>query len=440
MQDKGGKKMKNKKKFGLFSIILLGMNAIIGSGIFLLPGQAYAIAGTSSLFVYLFITFLAGSLALCFAEAAGLFRSNGGAYIYAKEAFGNFVGFEVGFMKYIVQVVAWATMAVGFVTALSAVFPEISEGPIRALLIVGLIVVLSVINIIGIDVAKYVNNVATVGKLVPIIVFIAAGIFFIKGANFQPIIPKDMTTVKFSEAAILIFYAFTGFEAIATASEEMDNPKKNLPIAIAVAIGCVSVIYFLIQFVSIGILGGSLEGTTTPVVDAMSKFMGSAGGILVTAGTLVSIGGINVANSIFVPRGCLALGERGMLPPVVKKMSSRGTPVTAIIISAVLVIPLALSGTFTQLATISVISRFTQYIPTCLSIIVFRRRGMESTFKVPFGYTIPIVASLVSLWLLFNADRFKLVVGLGAMVVIVPIYFIVKKYNEKHGYEFTDAE
>lgn len=432
--------MKNKKKFGLFSIILLGMNAIIGSGIFLLPGQAYAIAGTSSLFVYLFITFLAGSLALCFAEAAGLFRSNGGAYIYAKEAFGNFVGFEVGFMKYIVQVVAWATMAVGFVTALSAVFPEISEGPIRALLIVGLIVVLSVINIIGIDVAKYVNNVATVGKLVPIIVFIAAGIFFIKGANFQPIIPKDMTTVKFSEAAILIFYAFTGFEAIATASEEMDNPKKNLPIAIAVAIGCVSVIYFLIQFVSIGILGGSLEGTTTPVVDAMSKFMGSAGGILVTAGTLVSIGGINVANSIFVPRGCLALGERGMLPPVVKKMSSRGTPVTAIIISAVLVIPLALSGTFTQLATISVISRFTQYIPTCLSIIVFRRRGMESTFKVPFGYTIPIVASLVSLWLLFNADRFKLVVGLGAMVVIVPIYFIVKKYNEKHGYEFTDAE
>ena len=79
-----------KKKFGLFSIILLGMNAIIGSGIFLLPGQAFDILGTSSLFVYLFITLLAGSMALCFAEVAGLFKSNGGAYIYAKEAFGNF--------------------------------------------------------------------------------------------------------------------------------------------------------------------------------------------------------------------------------------------------------------------------------------------------------------------------------------------------------------
>ena len=157
-------------------------------------------------------------------------------------------------------------------------------------------------------------------------------------------------------------------------------------------------------------------------------------------GTLISIGGINAANSIFVPRGCLALGERGMLPPIVKKMSKRGTPVVAIVISAVLVIPLALSGTFTQLAAISVISRFTQYIPTCLSIIVFRRRGMESTFKVPFGYTIPIIAILVSVWLLYNSDPIRLVIGLGALVIIVPIYFIIKKYNEKHGYEFTDAE
>ena len=432
--------MGKKKKFGLLSIVLLGINAIVGSGIFLLPGRAYDMAGTSSLFVYIFITFLAGSMALCFAEAAGLFKSNGGAYIYAKEAFGNFAGFEVGFMKYIVQIIAWATMAVGFVTALSAVVPSVASGPIRNLIIVGLIVVLSAINIIGIDVAKYVNNIATVGKLVPIILFIVVGIFFVKGGNFHPVVPAEFSAGNFSQAAILIFYAFTGFEAIATASEEMDNPKKNLPIAIAIAIGCVSVLYFMIQFVSIGILGADLHGTATPVVDAMSVFMGSTGGTLVTVGTLVSIGGINVANSIFVPRGCLALAERGMLPPVVKKKSNRDTPVVAVIISAVLVIPVALSGSFTQLATISVISRFTQYIPTCLSIIVFRRRGMESTFKVPFGYVIPIVATAVSIWLLCNSEVYKLVIGLGAMVIIAPIYFVIKKYNEKHGYEFTDAE
>ncbi|AEB06418.1 amino acid/polyamine/organocation transporter, APC superfamily [Coriobacterium glomerans PW2] len=432
--------MSHGGKFGLASIILLGINAIIGSGIFLLPGQAFALAGTSSLFVFVFITLLAGSLALCFAEAAGLFRSNGAAYIYAKQAFGNFAGFEVGFMKYIVQLIAWAAMAVAFVTALEAVFPAVHAGPVRAAILIGMILALSLVNYLGIDVAKHVNNIATIGKLAPIVIFIGVGIFCIKGGNFQPIVPEGFTVNSFAEAAILIFYAFTGFEAMASASEEMDNPKRNLPIAIATAIGCVSLIYILLQFVCIGILGGALGSTSTPVVDAMATFLGEGGGILVTVGTVISILGINAASSIFVPRGCLALGERGMLPPIVKKMSRRNTPVIAIAISAALVIPLALSGTFTQLAAISVISRFTQYIPTCLSVIVFRRRGMKSTFRLPLGYAIPVAAVVVSGWLLINSDIVKLAAGLGAMVIIAPIYLLIRRYNERHGYEFTDAE
>lgn len=432
--------MKNDKKFGLFSIILLGMNSIIGSGIFLLPGKAYNIMGTSSLFVYLFISLLAASMALCFAEAAGLFKSNGGAYIYAKEAFGNFVGFEVGFMKYIVQIIAWATMSVGFVTALSAFYPAAAQGTTKTILVVAILGGLSIINLIGVNLAKYVNNIATVGKLVPLVMFIAVGIFFVKGENFQPVVPEGVGVSSFSEAAILIFYAFTGFEAIPTAAEDMENSKKNLPIAIAIAVSCVSVIYLLIQFVSIGTLGGALANTETPVVDAMSSFMGSAGGILVTAGTLISIGGINAASSFLTPRGCLALAEQGMLPPVFAKKTPWGTPVVAIVLTAALAIPIAISGSFTQLAAISVISRFTQYIPTCLSVIAFRKKGMQSTFRIPFGPVIPLVATAVSVWLLFNADTYKLMIGLGAMVVIVPVYFIMKRYNAKHGYSFKDAE
>ena len=432
-------RMKNKK-FGLFSIILLGMNSIIGSGIFLLPGQAYHIMGTSSLFVYLFISLLAASMALCFAEAAGLFQSNGGAYIYAKEAFGNFVGFEVGFMKYIVQIIAWATMSVGFVTALSAFYPTAAHGTTKTILVVAILGGLSLINLIGVNLAKYVNNIATVGKLVPLVVFVIAGLFFVKSENFQPIVPQGVGMSSFSEAAILIFYAFTGFEAISTAAEDMENSKKNLPIAIATAVSCVSAIYLLVQFVSIGTLGSALANTETPVVDAMSSFMGSAGGFLVTAGTLISIGGINAASSFLTPRGCLALAERGMLPPIVAKKTPWGTPGVAIALTALLAIPIALSGSFTQLAAISVISRFTQYIPTCLSILVFRKKGMKSTFRIPFGPVIPVVATVVSVWLLFNADAHKLILGLGAMIVIVPIYFIMKWYNQKHGYSFKDAE
>lgn len=431
---------KTKKKFGLFSIILLGMNAIIGSGIFLLPGQAFSIAGTSSLFVYIFITLLAGSMALCFAEVAGLFKSNGGAYIYAKEAFGNFAGFEVGFMKYIVQIIAWATMSVGFVTALSAIFPSVAKGPLRVAVICIVVLGLSIVNLLGVNLAKYVNNVVTVGKLVPLVLFIAVGIFFIKGANFHPVVPPEFTTGKFSAAAILIFYAFTGFESLATASEDMENSKKNLPLAIAISIGCVSLIYFLIQLVSIGTLGSGLQGNETPVVDAMSTFLGRTGGLVVTVGTLISIGGINAAASFLTPRGCLALAQRGMLPPIVKAKSKRDTPVAAIIITAVLVIPVALSGSFAQLAAISVISRFTQYIPTCLSVIAFRRRGMKSTFRIPFGFVLPIVATVVSIWLLVNSDLKKLAIGLGALIIIIPIYFGMKRYNANRGYDFKDAD
>lgn len=430
----------NNKKFGLGSLILLGINSIIGTGIFLLPGQAYALAGTSSIFVYIFVILLAGSMALCFAEAAGLFKSNGGAYIYVKEAFGNFAGFEVGFMKYVVQEIAWATMAVGFVTALAAVWPAAGQGAVRAILIIALVGGLSLINYLGVDLIKYFNNIMTVGKLVPLAVFIIVGIFFIKGSNFQPVVPKGFTVKDFSAASILIFYAFTGFESIATAAEDMDNPKRNIPLAIAASMSIVALIYILVQVVSIGTLGNSLAQSETPVADAMQTFLGGFGGMLVTVGTLISIGGINVASSLYNPRGCEALAERGMLPPVIAKKSKHGTPGIAILISALIVIPIALSGTFTELAAISTISRFTQYIPTCLAILVFRKRGMKSTFRVPFGPVIPILAAIVAVWLLCNANVRNLLIGLGAMIVIVPIYFIMKYYNKKHGYSFKEAD
>ncbi len=431
---------KAEKKFGLPSIILLVINAIIGTGIFLLPGKAYALAGTSSLFVYLFVTLLAGSMALCFAEASGLFRSNGGAYVYVKEAFGNFAGFEVGFMKYIVQCIAWATMAAGFATALSALVPSFEGGLPRALLVTGVIVGLSLVNYFGINLVKYISNFATIGKLVPLVIFIAVGIFFLKPANFQPLVPKGMTTHDFSEAAILIFYAFTGFESIGTAAEDMENPKKNLPVGIIIGMSIIALIYFMIQVVSIGTLGPALADSGTPVVDAMTTFLGSAGGLLVSAGTLISIGGINIASSFFNPRGCLALAERNMLPQFILKKSKYGTPSAAILITCLLTVPLALSGTFSQLAAISVISRFSQYIPTCLSIIVFRKRGMKSTFRIPGGYTIPLLSTITAVWLLLKADKVKLLIGLGAMIIIVPIYFLMKAYNARHGLAFKDSD
>lgn len=424
----------SKDKFGFWSIVLLGINAIIGSGIFLLPNQAYSSVGAFSLIVIIFDMFLATCMALCFAELSGLFKKNGGPYIYAKEAFGDFVGFEVGFMKAAVSIIAWATMANGFATALSSVVPVVGDTIIKKVVIVALISILAIMNIIGVNISKMLNNIVTVGKILPLIIFIAAGIFFINGGNFSPLfLNGHYEAGTFGAAALVIFYAFTGFESIASAAEDMENPEKNLPRAIIVVMIIVSLIYILIQAVSIGILGSDLAKSTTPVAEAASKFLGSGGGLLVTAGTLVSIGGINIASSFLTPRNIVAMSDDNLLPSVFSKYNKKGTPYVAIIFSAVVAILIAVSGTFTQLAAISVVSRFTQYLPTCLAVIVLRKKNPDkhSSLTIPFGPVIPLVSVAVSIWLITQSSMDKILIGLGGLIIGVPFYFIMKKSYSK---------
>lgn len=420
-----------KQTFGFWSIVLLGINAIIGSGIFLLPNKAYALAGPFSLVVIIFDAFLAMSLALCFAEASGRFRRNGGPYIYARAAFGNFVGFEVGFMKAAISIIAWAAMSNGFATALTAVVPAMNEPLYKNLVIIALMGGLGLINILGVHISKVINNIVTVGKLLPLVLFIAVGIFYVNGGNFTPLIPTGEAAESFSfgAAALLIFYAFTGFEAIAEAAEDMDEPKRNIPRAIVAVMLLVSLFYFLIVLVSIGVLGSGLAGTKTPIATAAAVFLGSAGGLLVTTGTLVSIGGINLASSFLTPRVIVAIADDHMLPPVFSRYSRFGTPYVAILFATCLGIAIALSGSFTTLAAISVVSRFAQYLPTCLAVLILRRKdpAHPSTLEIPFGPVIPAVAIIVSVWLLVQADFHKILIGLGGLVIAVPFYFLMKK-------------
>ena len=413
-----------KSEFGFWSIVLLGINAIIGSGIFLLPNKAYALAGSFSLVVIVFDALLAMSLALCFAEASGRFQRNGGPYIYARAAFGNFIGFEVGFMKAAISIIAWAAMANGFATALTAVLPAMKDPFYKDAVIIALMGLLGLINILGVQLSKVINNLVTVGKLLPLVLFIAIGIFYMNGANFTPLLPSGEAAANFSfgAAALLIFYAFTGFEAIAEAAEDMDDPKRNIPRAIVMVMLLVSAFYFLIMMVSIGVLGPDLADTKTPIATAAAVFLG-------TAGTLVSIGGINLASSFLTPRVIVAIADDYMLPPVFSRYNRFHTPYVAILFATVVGILIALSGSFTTLAAISVVSRFAQYVPTCLAILVLRKRDHEhpSTLPVPFGPVIPVVAVLVSIWLLVQADLHKILFGLGGLLIAVPFYFLMRK-------------
>lgn len=169
--------MNEKNKMGLISIILLGINAVVGAGVFLLPGDAMKSFGVASIFVYIFDMLLVLSMAFCFAEVAGKFNKNGAAYVYTKEAFGDFCGFEVGLMKWVIGCISWGALIVGFPTSLSAVWAPAGEPHIQKIIIVAMIVGLTIINLLGVSLSKIVQNVITVGKLIPLILFIGIGIF-----------------------------------------------------------------------------------------------------------------------------------------------------------------------------------------------------------------------------------------------------------------------
>ena len=421
-------------KLGLMSIILLGVNAIIGTGIFLLPGKAAALVGVNSLWVIVFDALLVMSIALCFAEMGGMFNKNGGPYVYAKEAFGNFVGFEVGFMKWAIATIAWSAMAVGFATALGAVWEPASTEMGKNIIATLIIVVLGIMNIMGVKISKIINNIVTIGKLLPLIFFILVGIFYVKGVNFAPMesVP-DMTQASFGAAALIIFYAFTGFESIAVAAEDMEKPERNVPKAIILVLTLVSIVYILIQAICIGIMGDALVTSKTPVADAAFVFMGPLAKAIVTAGTLISIGGINVASSFLAPRSGVAMADDGLIPKVVSKRNKKDAPYVAIIVTVVFAVALSWTGSFEKLATISVVSRFAQYLPTCLAVIVFRnkRPDMARTFRVPFGPAIPVLAVVVSIWLLTQSSLEKVFWGLGGLVVGAVLYYIMNRSGKQ---------
>lgn len=418
------------KKLGFWSIVLLGINGIIGSGIFLLPNKAMAIIGPASLFVMLFDMLLVLAITFCFAEASGLFKENGGAYIYAKEAFGDFIGYEVGFLSWATRIIAFSTMSVGFATALGGLIPSLNTDMMKNIIISVIFIVLAVINLLGIKLYEVIQNLATIAKILPFILFIGMGIFYIEPVNFTPLVPNGVYTPgSFGAAAVMLFFAFTGFESLAVAAAEMENPQKNLPKATLITIFTVSAIYILLLACAIGIMGYELADTTAPVQAAFTRIAGAFGTTIVAAGTLISIGALCIASSFITPHSGLALAEQHMLPAFMAKRNRFGAPYWCIIVSTIVAMLIGYTGGFAFLASISVVSRFSQYIPTCLSIMVFRKKMPDAprVFKIPFGPVIPVIALLVSFWLLAQAKPQQLLIGFGAAIVALPFYFFVHR-------------
>jgi len=416
-----------KRSLGLATVVSLGINGVIGQGIFLLPGKAAGMMGPAAGLALLLGGILCFLIALCFAEVATRFDSTGGAYVYTREAFGDFVGFEVGWMTCCVGIISWAALSNGFTLVLGHFIPSVAEGPTQSILAVAVITLLTAVNWMGADRGALVVKFFTLAKMIPLTLFILVGLFFIEPAHFEPFAPHG--TLPLAETTMLLLYAYAGFETLVVPAGEMANPQRNVPKALFIVMALVTVVYMGIFTVAVGTFEG-IAGHANPVAAASANFMGPIGGTLIAVGICLSVFGTNSGSALVNPRRFYAMAERGDMPPFLATTDPKtGAPRAAIGLTWLLACALSLSGTFVELAVLGVLARFAQYIPTCIAVLVFRRRdaAQPDGFRIPGGPVVPLITVALCVLLLANTDPTRLAKGGIALLVGVPLYFLSRK-------------
>jgi amino acid transporter len=386
-----------------WDLVAITINGIIGAGIFGLPSKVYSLIGTYSLIAFIVCALVVALIILCFAEVSSRFDETGGPYLYAREAFQPAVAFEIGWLIWLARITAFAANCNLLINYLSFFWVPATSPIWRAMIIVFVVILLAVINLLGIRQAAIVSNVFTVGKLVPIILFIAAGLFFISPSSYA--FGPAPTTGAFSQSVLFLVYAFTGFEMATIPAGEVRDPQRSLPRALLIAIVVVASLYIMIQVVCVGTLPG-LAQSQKPLADAGSQFLGAAGGAIISAGAIISItGNLNIL-LLSGSRLPFAMAEQKQLPAFVGSIHRRFfTPWVSILITAGLMLFLTLKSSFVAALTISTIARLVTYGATCLALPVFRRRKETpaAAFRLPRGGIIAIVSLLLIVWLLLNA-------------------------------------
>lgn len=412
-----------KTKLGFWSIVLLAINSIIGSGIFLTPGSVVSMVGTKAPLTYFFAAIFASILAITFAAAAKYVNKSGAAYSYAKAAYGENMGFYMGVVRFFSASVAWGVMAVGVIRTTFSIFGWNQSFGNITLGFVVLMLIIMVINMMGRRIFTIINDLSTVGKLGALALIIIAGVIILlkTGENHfnelnhltdstgKSLIPA-FTTSGFVMAVISAFYAFTGFEAVATGSEDMKDPEKNLPRAIPLAILVIAIVYICTIAVAMMVNPAAMV-TTKQVVALVAIFHNKVLQDVILVGAIISMFGINVASSFHTPRVLEAMANENQVPQFIAQRTKRNFPLVSFIITLVLAvgIPMAFQYNLPTIIVISATVRFFEFIVIPLGVIRFYR-GINREKILPAhknfftDVILPILSVVITLFLLMRYD------------------------------------
>src|SRR5262245_3635497 len=411
------------RDLGRWDLVALVINSIVGAGIFGLPSRAFALAGTYSVFAYVVAAIAIALVILCFAEVGSRFTVTGGPYLYAHTAFGPLVGFQVGWLLWIGRVSASASLANLFVGYVGYFLPDAGAAIWRAVILTTIFAGLAGANIGGVRLTTLVTNTLTVGKLIPLLLLVGVGAFFVHPGSLSLAVPPSYGS--FSQAALLLVFTYLGFEGATIPSGEMRHPERHVPFGLLVGLSIVTLVYVAVQIVCMGTLP-DLAHSERPLADASFRFRGAPGASLVAAGALLSIGGTLNAQTFATPRLLFAMGEHGQLPPILSSTHTRlRTPVAAILLTATITLVVALFSTFTSALTISTIVRLIAYASTCIALPALRRRPdvAAATFVAPAGRLMAAAALGLNVWLLSNSPFGEMRLAVIAVAVGVVLYY-----------------
>ncbi len=391
-----------RRDIGIFGAAFLALNAMIGAGIFALPGRIAVNAGMLSPWLFLVVGALFITIVLTFAELSSYYDNTGGPVLYATDAFGPLAGFSTGWAIYLSRMTAFAAnsnVMATYLASLHDVFAsDIARGAIIGVVTIGL----TWANIAGVRDGVRTMAVFTFLKITPLLLLVMLGLQHVTGTALIP--GGSLLFEGIGDTTLLLIYAYVGFETIGITAGETSQPRRTLPRAYVGSVMGTALLYFLVVLVFVSIIPAESYGDAT-LVDVGRSLGGSLGAVIITLAAVFSIGG-NLAGSILgAPRITFAMAKSRMLPAWFGHIHSKhATPDYSILLMSGMALTLALTGSFVKLALASSVVRLLGYIICIASLPSIRRKAnadaRRRAFRLKGGYTIPVIALLVCLWLL----------------------------------------
>ncbi|MEZ4587251.1 MAG: APC family permease [Gemmatimonadales bacterium] len=391
------------RNIGRWTLVGLVLNGILGSAVYGLPSVLAGKVGGAAWWSWLGAAVVIAIIMACFAEVASRFAGAGGPYLYARVAFGPFVGIQMGWMAYLVRLTAAAANANLVVTYLGEFWPGVSKPAAGGLVLLGLLGGLAAINYRGVKHGARMSNLFIVSKLLPLLLFAFVGIALVLARG--PITPAPptapITGSVWVETLLILIFAYGGFEAAMVPLSEAKNPQRDAPFALFMALLVCTVIYTMVQLV-VSLSLPDAASHARPLAAAARVLAGSPGAVLITIGALLSLFGYLSGATVMAPRLTFAMAEQGDFPAVVGRVHPvYRTPYVSVLLFSALALVLALSGSFVQNLTLSAVSRLATYGLVCLAVPVMRRRSdlAEPAFRLPFAGPIAVLGVFFSLLL-----------------------------------------